>query len=150
MKYSIAATAALESGRPPLADEIANLLTRLYPTVSLERRHDRRAAVPVLFVLTPLDSDLKPVHSEAATVVGKNISRRGVSFFHDQPLSFRRAIIELAHPEAGSFAAEIDVRWCRFTKPGWYESGGRILRSLTRDDTDLLGLASAEPESSRN
>jgi hypothetical protein len=24
----------------------------------------------------------------------------------------------------------IDLRWCRFTKGGWYESGGRFLRTV--------------------
>ena len=24
----------------------------------------------------------------------------------------------------------IDVTWCRFTKQGWYESGGRFLQSV--------------------
>jgi len=93
MRSSTAANAALHSSRPTLADEIENLLARLNPVVSQERRHDGRMAAPVLFVLTPLNSALKPDHSQAVTVVGKNISRRGISFFHDRPLSFRRAII---------------------------------------------------------
>ena len=107
-------------------------------------------AAPVLFVLTPLDSGLKPDHSQAVTVVGKNISRRGISFFHDRPLSFRRAIIELAHPGAGSFAAEVDVRWCRFTRPDWYESGGRLIRSLTTAEKVVPGTSTTDFETTRN
>src|SRR5437764_653327 len=104
---------AIDSGRAILADQIESLLARLHPNVPRERRHDGRIAVPVLFLLTPLDSALNPVPSLAVTVVGKNISRRGLSFIHDKPLPHRRAIIELAQPGAGTFAAEIDVRWCR-------------------------------------
>jgi hypothetical protein len=130
MKRSTADTVALDPARQPLAVQIENLLARLHPTVPQERRRDGRIAAPVLFVMTPLDADLNPIDSQAVTVVGKNISRRGISFFHDTPLPQRRAIIELAHAEAGTFAAEIDIRWCRFTEQGWYESGGRLIRSL--------------------
>ena len=113
-----------------LARQIQALVARLRPEVTLERRHDDRVAVPLLFRLTPLNSDRQPVHDDAITVVGKDISRRGLSFFHEQPLTYRRAIVSLEHPDFGRFAAEIDVNWCRFTRPGWYESGGRLVRPV--------------------
>jgi hypothetical protein len=119
------------SNRASLTDQIASLVSRLHPTVTLERRHDDRIAIPVLFRLTPLDSDRLPVPSLSAIVVGKNISRRVLSFFHENPIPHRRALIELAHPGIEPFAAEIDITWCRFTKPGWYESGGRLIRAVS-------------------
>jgi hypothetical protein len=30
-----------------------------------------------------------------------------------------------------AFAVEIDISWCRFSKPGWYESGSRLIAALT-------------------
>jgi hypothetical protein len=122
------------SNRASLTDQIASLVARLHPTVTLERRHDDRIAIPVLFRLTPLDSDRLPVTSLSAIVVGKNISRRGLSFFHENPIPHRRALIELTHPGIAPFAAEIDISWCRFTKPGWYESGGRLIRAVSDPD----------------
>ncbi len=113
-----------------LARQVQELVARLRPKVTVERRHEDRVAVPLLLRLTPLNRDREPVHDDAITVVGKDISRRGLSFFHEHPLTYRRAIIALVHPEFGRFAAEIDVNWCRFTKPGWYESGGRLVRSV--------------------
>lgn len=113
-----------------LARQIQALVARLHPAVTVERRQDDRAATPVLFRLTPLNADHQPIASEAITVVGKNISRRGLSFYHERPLLYRRALISLEHPQSGWFAAEIDLNWCRFTKPGWYESGGRLVRSV--------------------
>src|SRR4029079_1987511 len=112
-----------------LTIQIEALLSRLHPAVERERRHDDRIAIPVLFRLTPYDADRQPLEEEASIVVGKNISRRGVSFYHEKPITHRRALIELADPSVGCFVAEIDVTWCRFTKPGWYESGGRLIRT---------------------
>src|SRR5262249_20293579 len=82
--------------------------------------------------LTPFEIGGRPLTQEATIVVGKNISRRGLCFFHEHPISHRRATIELVQPGLGEFAAEIDVTWCRFTKPGWYESGGRLVRSANK------------------
>jgi hypothetical protein len=118
-----------KTNRATLTIQIEALLSRLHPAVSRERRHDDRIAIPVLFRLTPFDADRQPLDREALIVVGKNISRRGVSFYHEKPITHRRALIELADPSVGIFVAEIDVTWCRFTKPGWYESGGRLLRT---------------------
>jgi hypothetical protein len=118
-----------KTNRVTLAIQIEALLSRLHPTIERERRHDDRIAIPVLFRLTPLDADRQPLEQEASIVIGKNISRRGVSFYHEKQIIHRRAFLELADPSVGRFVAEIDVNWCRFTKPGWYESGGRLIRS---------------------
>lgn len=114
-------------GRTSITKQIEALLARLNPPVTVERRSDERVAVPVLFQLTPLDENGQPVELAALTVVGKNISRRGLSFYHNEPLLYRRAIITVDHAGFDGFSAEIDISWCRFAKPGWYESGGRIL-----------------------
>jgi hypothetical protein len=122
---------AAKTTRTTLTIQIEALLSRLYPAVERERRHDDRIAIPVLFRLTPFDAERQPLVQEASIVVGKNISRRGVSFYHEKPITHRRGVIELADPSVGSFVAEIDITWCRFTKPGWYESGGRLIRSAS-------------------
>src|SRR5690242_444184 len=106
-----------KSTRATLTNQVEALITRLHPPVERERRHDDRISIPVLFRLTPLDANREPIESHAAIVVGKNISRRGISFFHERSTPYRRAIIELAQPGLGSFAAEIDINWCRFTRP---------------------------------
>src|SRR3954467_2931539 len=132
-----------KTNRATLTIQIEALLSRLHPAVSRERRHDDRVAIPVLFRLTPFDSDRQPLLQEASIVVGKNISRRGVSFYHEKAITHRRGLIELADPSVGSFVAEIDITWCRFTKPGWYESGGRLIRSA---GPIMDSFPSAEPQ----
>jgi hypothetical protein len=123
-----------------LARDVQTLVSRLRPEVTVERRHVERVAVPLLFRLTPLNVRREPIHDDAITVVGKDISRRGLSFFHEQPLTYRRAIVTLEHPDFGRFAAEVDVNWCRFTRPGWYESGGRLVRSISPDERRAAAL----------
>jgi hypothetical protein len=115
-----------------LAEQIEALLTRLNPEVLVDRRRDERVAIPILFQLVPLDADLQPMDAEATVVVGKNMSRRGLSFFHDRPIPHRRALVTLNFADLVSFTAEIDVSWCRFARPGWYESGGRLIRLVDR------------------
>jgi hypothetical protein len=130
MSQAIDSLASAKLDERALARQVKELVARLLPEVTVERRHDERVAAPLLFRLTPLDSDREPLPDDAIMVVGKNISRRGLSFFHEHPLTYRRAIVSLEHPDFGRFAAEIDVNWCRFTRPGWYESGGRLVRSI--------------------
>jgi hypothetical protein len=122
-------------GRSAVSKQVEALLARLNPPVTVERRSDERVPLPVLFQLTPLDENGAPVELAALTVVGKNISRRGLSFYHNEPLLYRRAIVTVDHAGFDGFSAEIDISWCRFAKPGWYESGGR-----------LLAVASWEPD----
>jgi hypothetical protein len=124
--------------RSALARQVRELVARLNPTVAMERRRDDRMPVPVLFRLTPLDDDRQPILSAAVTVVGKNISRRGLSFYHEQSLPHRRALISVQHPEFNDFSAEIDITWCRFTKPGWYESGGRLVATVPSSSPPLV------------
>jgi hypothetical protein len=130
-----------KTNRATLTIQIEALLSHLHPPVERERRHDDRVAIPVLFRLTPFDADRQPLDQEASIVVGKNISRRGVCFYHEKPITHRCALIELADPSAGRFVAEIDISWCRFTKPGWYESGGRLIRSAApRTELSITAL----------
>jgi len=129
MTLAIENSITAKTNRATLTIQIEALLSRLHPPVERERRHDDRVAIAALFRLTPIDADRQTLEQQASIVVGKNISRRGVSFYHEKPITQRRALIELADPNVGSFVAEIDITWCRFTKPGWYESGGRLLRT---------------------
>jgi hypothetical protein len=116
--------------RAALARQIQALVGRLHPTVTLERRRGERLSVPVMFRLTPVADDGRPLACESITVIGKNISRHGLSFYHAVPLPYRRALISVENIEI-AFAVEIDIAWCRFSKPGWYESGSRLIAART-------------------
>jgi hypothetical protein len=95
-----------------------------------ERRRDMRLPYPQLVVLLPVDGDtLQPVGPSQA-VVGKQISESGLSFFHPTPLPFRWVIVELEGCNDQRIRLLLDLDWCRFTRQGWYESGGRFVRAI--------------------
>ena len=60
----------------------------------------------------------------------ENIFQRGLGFYHPQPLPHRRMIASLESGNGHWLGFLIDVTWCRFTKHGWYESGGRFLEAV--------------------
>ena len=63
-------------------------------------------------------------------VVGRHLSEHGLTFYHPKPLSFRRVIATLETANGARLAFLLDLSWCRFTRHGWYESGGRFLDTV--------------------
>jgi hypothetical protein len=133
-----------------LAQRIEVLVAQLNPQIAIERRHDQRFPLPVLLKLTPIGANHRVQPDRAAIVLGKDVSRSGMSFFHERPLHYRWAIVSLEHPDFGWFAAEIDIHWCRFTKPGWYISGGRLLVEVNPDQLGASRNASWQSNAMEN
>jgi hypothetical protein len=112
--------------------QIWGLLSTLYPKVAVvERRKATRYPFPFLVRLTPVGEDGTTPVGDTLVVAGKDVSEHGMGFFHPHPLPYRHMIASLDGPRGDSFAFLIDVKWCRFTRHGWYESGGRFLESVT-------------------
>lgn len=110
--------------------QVWGLLTTLYPRNDLsERRRDNRYPFPCLIHLTPVGPDGVTPIGKTIVVVGKHLSERGFGFYHQTPLPYRRMIASLESKSGHWFAFLIDLNWCRFTKDGWYESGGRFLQT---------------------
>jgi hypothetical protein len=111
--------------------QVWGLLTKLYPRNDLqERRRDNRYPFPCLIHLTPVGDDGITPEGDTVVVVGKQLSERGFSFFHQSPLSHRRMIASLENSQGHWFGFLIDLHWCRFSRGGWYESGGRFLQTV--------------------
>ena len=70
--------------------------------------------------------DGRTPEGESLVVVGKHLSERGLGFYHPKPLPYRRVIASL-ESNGLWLGFLIDLKWCRFTRQGWYESGGRFL-----------------------
>jgi hypothetical protein len=102
----------------------------LQRTMAVERRRERRYPFPHLVTLIPVAPDGTHLTSETTVVVGKQLSLGGLSFFHRQPIPYRRAVVVF---ELGSHRTALltDLTWCRFTRHGWYENGGRFLQAVT-------------------
>lgn len=111
--------------------QVWSILGSLYPRGNMvERRQERRYPYPYLVHLTPVASDGITPHGEPLVVVGKHLSDQGLGFYHPKPIQHRRMIVTLEVVDGKPLAFLIDLNWCRFTKQGWYESGGRFLRAV--------------------
>lgn len=109
--------------------QVCGLLSTLYPrSDKVERRGEQRFPFPYLVHLTPVESDGRVNVDETIVVAGKHISERGLGFYHQQPQPHRRMIVSLEVSSGAYLGFLIDLTWCRFTKQGWYESGGRFLQ----------------------
>ena len=119
------ASAPIESN---VSQRVSLLLAALYPQGAIiDRRREQRYPYPHLVYLTPLAEDGVTPHGENIVVAGKQLSENGLGFFHQQPLPHRRMIVSLDQGRGQWLGLIIDLSWCRFTKFGWYESGGRLL-----------------------
>ena len=118
-----------------LCDEVQtqvwDILGDLYPSGDVaERREEGRYPYPYLIHLTPVGVDGQTCQGETIVAVGKHLSNRGLGFYHPKPLPYRRMVASLEASDGGTHGFLIDLAWCRFTKHGWYESGGRFLEAV--------------------
>ncbi len=122
-----------EQGEEPedVRTQVWALLSTLYPQSELvERRRENRYPFPYLIHLTPVGDDGRTSAGETIVVVGKHLSQRGLGFYHPKPLPHRRMIASLEDARGNRLGFLVDLNWCRFTKQGWYESGGRFLEAV--------------------
>jgi hypothetical protein len=116
---------------PAIRSGVQSLLASYYPDgLVVERRHERRFPYPHLVYLTPLAEDGSTPDGDSIVVIGKHLSEGGLGFFHQGPLPCRQATVSLEMADGHWFGLVIDLTWCRFTRHGWYESGGRFLRAV--------------------
>jgi hypothetical protein len=112
-------------------DQIWALLSLVQPRHSIiERRAQERYPFPRMIVLAPLEPDTERPLEPAFTGVGRQLSEGGIGFFHAAPLNERRVAVTLEPGSKHARSFLVDLSWCRFTKFGWYEGGGRFLKHL--------------------
>lgn len=105
---------------------VSMLLEHIQPATEHDRRSMDRIPIPYLFELSPAQDEVSDDLMQAIVVVGKDICERGIGFFHDRPIPFRRGTLTAHLPEEGVVQLKVDLLWCRCTSLGWYESGGRL------------------------
>jgi hypothetical protein len=127
--------ADLETSAPApsgVQSQIWGLLGSLYPRGNIvERRSERRFPYPYLLRLHPVDDDGVTPQGESFIVVGKHLSENGLGFYHPKPIVQRRVIVSLETPNGVRLAFLMTLTWCRFTRHGWYESGGQFLQAVS-------------------
>lgn len=123
---------SMESAADEVRAQVWGLLTSLYPERSfVERRRDARYPFPYLIQIVPVGTEGTAPAGEAIAVVGRHLSAQGLGFFHPKPLPFRRVIATIDTGAGAPLAFLMDLSWCRFTRQGWYESGGRFLDAVS-------------------
>lgn len=111
--------------------EVRCLIGRIYPGGEfIDRRTERRYPYPYLVRLIPVGKDGRVMHSESVVAVGKHLSDRGIGFYHPKPLPHRQMVVALEATDGVPSAFVVNLGWCRFTRQGWYESGGRFVDVL--------------------
>lgn len=119
--------------------QVRRLLAGAHPYFGPPRRRmQQRHPYPQLIRVTPLD-DRGHATEEGFVCCGRDLSERGVGFFHPQPVASRRVVLTFSHGLKQSVSILADLDWCRFTRHGWYESGGRLLQVVeTPSSTSLV------------
>ena len=111
--------------------QVRGLLAGMFPPGTLlERRREQRFPFPRLLQLTPVSADGLQRLGPCVTAAGKQLSESGLSFFHPEPLPFRWVVVSLDKGDGRWIGFLLDVDWCRFTRQGWYESGGKFIRAV--------------------
>jgi hypothetical protein len=132
---SLACPLAVDRTIPSSGDRLRSVVHQAishagYTTRGGERRREDRFPYPRLIRLAPVAADGVTPGGDSVVVVGKHLSPRGIDFFHREPLPHRRMIAWLETKGGIVQPLLIELLWCRFTKEGWYDNGGRLLRVL--------------------
>jgi hypothetical protein len=124
-------------GRDVLDGHILELVCDPQPISPDERRRRERFPICCKLQLTPIVS-ATPLLDETSIIVGKDLSVSGICFSHEFPLSHRRMMLSLSHPEVGQFIVEAEVAWTRLTAVGLYETGCRLIRKIAGHKINLM------------
>lgn len=109
-----------------------------------DRRGDRREPFPYPIHVTPIAADGSALINETIVVLGKHLSERGLDFYYQAPLPYRRVIASWECSNGHWLAMSLDLRWCRSNRHGWYENGGRFLQVVDSPLAHQVDVASEE------
>ena len=134
-----AAQAASTVASSALGRLVGTLVAAWYDSSSLRQQRDlHRIAFEHQLVLTPLDDETEEPTGQPQLIAGRDLSLEGISFAHDRPLPFRKVAVTFALPDGGVESMVTRLKWCRFTRDGCYQSGGKFLRTTANPiDGDL-------------
>jgi hypothetical protein len=97
-------------------------------SASFERRSWHRVSYSVPLTIAPLDPSTGEIVAEAMPAAGRTLSLGGLSFNHKLPIPNVHVVVTLLDASGLPERVVMQLRWCRFTRCGQYESGGRFLR----------------------
>jgi hypothetical protein len=120
-----------------IALSIHGVLAAVQPARRLpDRRREARHPYPYPIHLTPLDESGLPDAERTFVVIGKHLGERGLDFYCQQPLPQRRVVASLDSGR-GWLGLLMELAWCRFSRHGLYDNGGRFLALVRSPLLDL-------------
>jgi hypothetical protein len=96
----------------------------------IQSRQSHRVRQHAVFAITPFSDNGEEPTGETRLANVWDISRGGISFTHDGPLSYRVMATTFARADGVFETTLTRLKWCRFTRLQKYRSGGSFLRLL--------------------
>ncbi|MBP89498.1 MAG: hypothetical protein CMJ64_22775 [Planctomycetaceae bacterium] len=107
-----------------------------------ECRRERRYPFPYPVQLQPVNA-ANEASGEPLVVLGKHITHHGLDFYYQQPIPYRRVIARFESSPDQHVEILMTLTWCRFSRHGWYENGGRFLSAVMRDGGSVVPVDTA-------
>jgi hypothetical protein len=124
-------TVPAATGLPNTVPPVVESLLRIHSDRPIdERRSEIRHPYSKLIELLPIDKRTLRSIGDPITVVGKELSVGGIGFYHHEVIPYRYLLVPVSQGKIDAWLLT-RIRWCRFLKPGWYESGGQFVRKIT-------------------
>ena len=99
--------------------------------VPTEKRTHRRYAFRRPLTITPVNVvSGRPDRTKSFAAFGFDISSAGISFLARQLVPAQRAVVSCDGPGDRPVNLLFEPRWVRFTRGGWYQTGGRLIEVL--------------------
>ena len=106
--------------------------------VPVEKRAHRRYSFRKPLTVTPVNNHSgRPDPLKCFPAFGIDISASGICFLARQLVPARKAVLSLEGPCNKTVPVLFEPRWVRFTRGGWYQTGGRLLEVL-QDEKDIM------------
>ena len=114
--------------------------------VTVEKRASRRYPFRKPLMITPVQNATgKLDRTKSFSAFGIDVSSSGICFLSRQLVSTRKAVVTCDATGDRQVSLLFEARWVRFTRGGWYQTGGRLLNVLPDDHVPTATLTFSEP-----
>lgn len=109
--------------------------------VPVEKRTHRRFPFRKPITVTPVNNHSgRPDRMKSFSAFGIDISATGICFLARQLVPARKAVLSAEGPNGDVATLLFEPRWVRFTRGGWYQTGGRLVEVLPEEKEPFLAV----------
>ncbi len=125
---------------------VAWLLNSAGNNAPVEKRVHRRFPYRKPISVTPINNTTgRPDSARCFPAFGIDISSNGICLLARQLVPARNAVLSLEGPGQKAVSILFEPRWVRFTRGGWYQTGGKLLEVLQEDVAPYPAFRLLEP-----